>query len=279
MKKKLKLTSLILSLLLISSVLLSCGSKPAETASEEQKVLRVGMECDFAPFNWTQLEKTDDAVAMPDGTYADGYDVQIAKLITDSLGMKLEVVKVDWDGLPPSLTSNKIDLIIAGMTNTEERRQTLDFTDDYYSSDLVIVVKKDGPYANATTLAEFAGARITAQMGTLHYDLVDNIAGVNKQQAMKDFPTMLIALTSDKIDGYLSERPSAISAEVSNSDVKYVVFDEGKGFGEEVPVAVGLRQGEDSLKSDINKVLAGITLEQRAQMMEDAVKRQPLIAE
>ena len=70
--------------------------------------LRVGMECDYAPFNWTQTEPSETSVALPDGTYADGYDVQIALLVAEGLGMELEVVKTDWTGLPTAVMSGKI---------------------------------------------------------------------------------------------------------------------------------------------------------------------------
>jgi putative lysine transport system substrate-binding protein len=234
------------------------------------------MECDFPPHNWTQLEETAYTVSMPDGTFADGYDVQIAKIVADKLGYKLQVVKVDWDGLPPSLTSNKIDLIIAGMTDTEDRRLTLDFTDIYWSSDLVIVVRKDGPFANASSLIDFSGAAITGQIDTLHYDLIDMIPDVKKQQAMADFPTMLMSLSSKKIDGYVAERPAAISAQLSNPNVTFIEFEGDNGFGEEMPVSIGLRHNEDAFRDKINEILAGISVEQRKQLMEEAVARQPL---
>jgi putative lysine transport system substrate-binding protein len=189
-------------------------------------------------------------------------------------------VKSEWDGLPPSLTSNKIDLIIAGMTDDPARRLTIDFTDIYWSSDMVIVVRKDGPYAQASNLLDFAGAKITAQQGTIHYtQLIDEIPDVDKQAAMADFPTMLMALSAGRIDGYVAERPAAISANISNPDVIFIAFEPGKGFSEEVPISIGIRKGEDDLKAKINEILAGISIETRQEMMSDAVERQPLSAE
>ena len=252
------------------------SASPAGSPPAQKQVLRVGMECDFPPHNWTQLKESEYTIPMPDGTFADGYDVQIAKIITEKLGYELQVVKVDWDGLPPSLTSNKIDLIIAGMTDTEDRRLVLDFTDIYWSSDLVIVVMKDGPYANATKLADFSGAKITGQIDTLHYDLIDEIPGAVKQQAMDDFPTMLMSLSAGRIDAYVAETPAAISAQLSNPNVTYIQFEGDNGFGEEMPVSIGLRHGEDDLRERINTILAGITAEQRQKLMEEAVTRQPL---
>ncbi|MPN11737.1 hypothetical protein SDC9_159045 [bioreactor metagenome] len=140
-----------------------------------------------------------------------------------------------------------------------------------------MVVRKDGAYAKATSLADFSGAKITAQLNTFHYTVIDQIPGVDKQTAMEDFPTMIIALQSGKIDGYISERPGAMSAQMSNPDLTYIAFDAGKGFDystDEGAVAVGIKKGSD-LKDQINKVLAGITEDDRQSMMKTAIANQP----
>jgi len=251
----------------------SCSGK-----ADPDKVLRVGMECAYAPFNWTQVGGANDAVKLSDGTYAGGYDVEIAKRIAESMGRELVVVKTDWDGLAPSLTSGKIDAIIAGMSATDDRKQTIDFSDNYYYSDLVVVVQKDGAYANAAALSDFAGAKITAQLNTLHYDVVDQMAGVQKQTALEDFPTMIIALTSGKIDGYVSERPGALSAVAANPKLTFIDFVPGTGFdfsGDEVSIAVGVAKNSP-LTAEINDALAKISEDERVRIMDEAVRNQPL---
>jgi len=248
----------------------------------EDKYFRVGMECDYAPFNWTQAEASDTSVPIEGGVgFADGYDVQIAKQMADALGKELVVVKTEWDGLPMSLTSGSIDAIIAGMSPTEERKATIDFTDIYWASDMCIVVKKDGAYANATSLADFSGAKLTGQLNTSHYEVLDQITGVDKQAAMESFPQMIVALTSGSIDGYTCETPSALSATAANKDLTYIKFEKGKGFDIDVAsvsCAIGLKKGSDITKK-LNKALAKISEETRQQMMSDAVDRQPLSAE
>ncbi len=243
---------------------------------------RVGMECNYAPFNWTQAEPSEFSVPIDGGVgYADGYDVQIAKKVAEGLSKELVIIKTEWDGLPMGVTSGMFDAIIAGMSPTEERKFTLDFSDAYYTSDLVVVVKKDGKYASAKALADLSGAAITGQLNTFHYSVVGQIPGVNICTAMADFPAMIVALQSGAIDGYVSERPGAESACAANSDLAYVVFDQGKGFvasDADVSVAVGLQKGS-LLAADINAVLAGIDQATRTQMMEDATARQPLSEE
>lgn len=240
--------------------------------------LRVGMECNYAPFNWTQAEESEYAVPIAAGGYADGYDVRIAKRVADALGMELEIVKIEWDGLTMALMSGKIDAIIAGMSPTEERKMTIDFTDPYYESDLVAVVRADGAYAGAQSLTDFSGARVTGQLNTFHYTVIDQIPGVKKMTAMETFPAMIVALNAGAIDGYISERPGAVSAVAANPELTYISFAEGAGFEaspEDVAVAVGIVK-ESPLKDSINASLAQISREERQQIMDDAVAAQPV---
>lgn len=268
--KKFLFTGVILLLSLL--VLSSCSSKDT---------LKVGMECDYAPFNWAQSSASDKTAPISSGGYADGYDVQIAKKIAEGLGRELEIVKIEWDGLTPAVQSGTIDLIIAGMSPTAERSLTIDFSDPYYESDLVVVVKKDGAYANASSLSDFSGAKITGQLSTFHYSVIDQIPEVQKQTAMETFSAMIVALNAGTIDGYVSERPGALSAVTANSNLTFVSFTEGNGFEaskEDVAISVGMKKG-NSLVSEINEILAKISTEERASMMDQALKRQPIVEE
>lgn len=252
------------------------GASSENVKSSGSNTFRVGMECGYAPFNWTQQGDANGAVKI-EGTaeYAGGYDVEIAKRIAEGLGKELVVVKIEWDGLVPALTSGMIDAIIAGMSPTEDRKQTIDFSDIYYESDLVMVVKKGSKYENATSLKDFKGAKITAQLNTFHYTVIDQIEGVNKQNAMDNFPAMRVALQAGMIDGYVSERPEGVSAQAANPDFKMVEFTDGfKTSPEDTAIAVGLRKGSD-LTGKINEILKGISHEERLQIMDQAIQNQP----
>ena len=273
MKKRL---FLFVAAMMTMLMLAACGSDDEGATSSDKKVLKVGMEAAYAPFNWSQKDDANGGVAI-DGSkeYAAGYDVEIAKKIADGLGMELKVVKTDWDGLVPSLQSGAIDLVIAGMSPTEERKQTIDFSENYYTSDFVIVVKKDGAYANAKTLKDFAGAKITGQQATTHYDVIDQIEGVNKQVAATDFGAMRVQLQSGAIDGYVSERPEGISAEMALDNFAYIIPEPNfEADPAATAIAVGLKKGSD-LTEKINNVLAEISDEDRQKLMEDAIANQP----
>jgi len=273
-----KILCLLIAIIFILG-LTACGGTVKDLEKiTEANVIKVGMECNYAPFNWTQSQSSDRTVPIESGGYADGYDVQIARKIAEGLGVELEIVKIEWDGLTLALTSGKIDAIIAGMSPTDDRKMTIDFSDAYYESELVIVVRKDSAYASAASLADFADAKITGQLNTFHYKVIDQISGVKKQTALNDFPTMLVALQSGSIDGYVSEKPGAVAAMTANSDVMFIEFAAGKGFEttpDDVAIAVGLRKGSD-LADDINKILKEISIDERESMMMDADKYQPL---
>ena len=258
--------------ILAIAMLLSCCAMAEGT-------FRVGMECDYPPFNWTQVEADENSVPIEGGMgYAGGYDVEIAKRIAEGLGKELVVVKVEWDGLIQKLNAGQIDAVIAGMSPTAERKITVDFTDAYYNSDLVVVVRKDSDYANAATLADFSGAKITGQLNTFHYTVIDQIPGVEKMPAMDTFPTMTVALTSGAIDGYISERPGAVSACAANDALSFVT----PGFEaseEDTSIAVAIKQGQPELIEQINGILAGIDADTRNQLMDNAVLNQPISAD
>ena len=132
-------------------VLSGCGSK----SGGNDKVLRVGTEGASAPFNWTQTDNSNNAIQINGGNeYANGYDLMIAQKVADKIGYKLEVHKMDFDGLIPGVTSGKIDVAIAQMSITEKRMQSVDFSDPYYKASIVALTKKGTPYENAKSVAD-----------------------------------------------------------------------------------------------------------------------------
>lgn len=242
---------------------------------EEEGVLKVGMEANYAPFNWSQTSASNDAVEISNspGEYANGYDVQMAVRLAEELGLTLEIIKLEWDGLPPALESGMIDAVIAGMSPTPERARQIDFSDAYYDSDIVLVVKNDSDLADATTLDAFDGTRVTAQLNTFHYDLIEQIPNVQQQTAMDSFPSMISSVLSDKSDAYVSERPGAMAATAANSNLTYIVFDENQGFDTgqvDTSIAVGMRRNSPIVDS-VNRALATISQDERDTLMNDMV--------
>lgn len=281
MKKIVRLALCLMLILGLCMSVVGCGNSADKSAKapDQSNEFKVGLECGYAPFNWTQATDANGAVPISGSKeFAGGYDVEIAKLLADGMGKKLVIVKTAWDGLPPAVQSGSIDGIIAGMSPTADRKKTIDFSDHYYRSDLVMVVKKGSKFETATALKDFSGAKITAQLNTFHYTVIEQIPGVEKRTAMEDFPAMRVALESGVIDGYVSERPEGVSATSANPKFAMVEFAPGQGFkasDDDVAIAVGIRKGNTELAESINKILAGVSEEQRKDLMDAAIKNQP----
>lgn len=262
--------------IIIAAALVGAMAFTGCSIKEDSNTLKIGLEAAYAPFNWTQMDDSNGGVKI-DGSaeYAGGYDVEIAKRVAEGLGRELVIVKTEWTGLVPAVTSGKIDVIMAGMSPTAERKESIDFTDAYYTSDLVMVVKKGGTYENTTSIQDFSGAKITGQLGTFHYSVIDQINGVEQLTAMDDFAAMRVALESGVIDGYVSERPEGISASSANENFVMVEFIDGFVASEDdVAIAVGIKK-DSELTEKINEILAGISGEERMEIMDAAIINQP----
>lgn len=284
-RRNIRFISIVAIICMLTSMLVLVSCKPKQDAAQDLETIKekgkivVGMECAYAPYNWTTSTAGEHTVPISNnpGAYADGYDVVIAKAIADGLGVELEIKAIEWGGLIAALESGEIDMIIAGMSPTEERKLSIDFTDTYFDSNLVMVVRKDGNYVGATSIQDFAGAKITGQLSTFHYNVIDQISGVNKQTALEDFSALIMALNGGTIDGYVCEKPGAVSAVASNSDFTYIEFAEGKGFTcdpAESSISVGIRKGSN-LASEINTILASLDSQKEA-IMDAAIARQPV---
>lgn len=239
--------------------------------------LRIGMEAAYAPFNWTQDDDKNGAVKI-EGTnqYANGYDVQIAKQVAKELGKKPLVVKTSWNGLIPALTSEKLDMIIAGMSPTAERKKEIAFSNSYYTSEPVLLVKKDSAYANAKTLNDFKGAKITSQQGVYLYNLISQLTGAKQETAMGDFAQMRQALESGVIDGYISERPEALTAEAANSKFKMIQFKKGFEVNQEdATIAIGMRKNDNRIEQ-VNAAIAKISVKDQTALMDKMIRNQPV---
>ncbi len=271
-----KLLALALALLMVG-----CSSQTTqdtvENNSNEDKFV-VGMECDYAPFNWTQIEANDTAVKISDVDYCDGYDVVIAKRIADELGKELEVKKVSWDNLIIAINQGDIDAIIAGMTDTPERREEVDFTEPYYESQMVVIVRSDSDLVDITDIQELSGRKVMGQIATLYDEVIDQIDGVEHMTPQDSYPRMVLALNEGEVDAITAELPVAEGVVAANEGLTIVKFEEGHGFEADTSVSIALAKDSELLEP-INEILAGISQDEKNQLMIDATNRQPAINE
>lgn len=284
-----KIMGLALASVMAVSMLAGCGSSSGDTEkSEDKEVLRVGMECAYAPFNWTQeteeLANGDKAVPIY-GTsfYAYGYDVMVAQKLADEMGMELEVHKVDWNSIGISLDAGDYDAIIAGMGRTAERELSYSFTDPYYYRDNCIVVKKGGAYENVTKLSELAGTgcRVTTQLGTGWVPLLDQIEGAELSGNYETTSECFMAISNDVADVCVVDLPTAESAALTNDDLVIIQLDDSDTFtgdDEMVNVCIATRKDDTEFRDRIQDAMDAIGWNDKEEMdklMDEAIDLQP----
>lgn len=278
-----KLTALLLAMICVCAMA-ACGSKDDTPAAnqEDGKVLKVAMECSYAPYNWTQPTDANGALPISGSSdFAYGYDVMMAKHIADKLGYELEIVKLDWEALVPAVQSGTVDCVIAGQSITAKRMESVDFTEPYYYASIVTLVKNDGKYADAASVADLKGATCTSQQSTVWYDVcLPQIEDANRLPAQQSAPAMLVALDSGRCDLVVTDMPTAMAACVAYPDFKLLDFSGTDGAfdvsEEEINIGISLQKGNTELKDAINSVLAEMSPEDYTKMMNDAIAVQPL---
>lgn len=301
-----RITALLMALAMLFA-LTACGQAEAPAASEapagasaapaeesaavasgvEDGVLTIAMECAYAPYNWTQSDDANGAVPISNvpGSYANGYDVMIAKRICEANGWELEVVQSDWDSLVPGVQTGTFDAVIAGQSMTAERAEQVDFAGPYFYATIVCLTKADSPYASAAGIADLAGASCTAQIATIWYDqCLPQIEGADVQTAAETAPAMLMALETDMVDFVCTDMPTAQGAVAAYPDMVILDFSGTEGdfqFSDEVRaenvnIGVSLMKGNTVLKELIDSVLSAMTADDFNSLMAEAIAVQPL---
>lgn len=250
----------------------------AATTLGDGKTLRVGMEAAYAPYNWQATEESDTTIPIEnvEGAFADGYDVQIAKRIAEELGMEPVAVKMDFGALVDSLNNGTIDIICAGMSVTPERAESADFTDSYIDDEVIIVVKKDSDYADATKLSDFSGASVLGQKDTFYDDLIEEIPDVNHMTPVATVPLVVDAIENGTCDAITFSSMSLPNLLENYPDLMKVELEEGEGFSDPSnPDNAAIAKGQDEMLDRLNEIIAGITEEERLEMWQDCMDRQP----
>ena len=249
----------------------------------EDGVLTVGMECAYAPYNWTQMDDSNGAVPIVNnpGCYANGYDVMIAQRICDANGWELEVMAIGWDGLVPALNAGQIDAVIAGQSMTEERMAEVDMAGPYFYASIVCVTQENNALASATGISQLTGP-CTAQTGTIWYDsCLPQIEGAELMSAAETAPAMIMAVASNQVDFICTDRPTAMGACAAYDGLVILDFtgtdddfdvDEG-----EINIGISVVKNNAFLLDAMNAVLGEMDIDAFNDLMDEAISVQPVI--
>ncbi len=278
--KNLKIVSAVFAFGCIA--LSGCNSNSSDT-----NVIRIGMECNYAPFNWTAGSESEYTLPVYNeaGKYADGYDIQFAKRLAKETGKSVEIYKLEWDSLIIQLNSNQIDAVIAGMTDTEERRQQISFSNEYYRSELVLIASKtiSAQYSSqelgdSELRSLLSGKMIESQRGTVTDDVIETFKtnyGAVHSTAVDTFSKAALDVHTGAVFAMTAELPVAQSI-VKNYDDLGIIHMNQNILGvdlSELGVSVGIRKGDTELQNTINEVLANYSTADRNSDMALAVER------
>ena len=282
----------VLMLLALMLTLGACGKQePAAAVSDipglEDGVFTVGMECAYAPYNWTQMNDANGAVAISNvpGAYANGYDVMIAKKICEANGWKLEIISSAWDSLTPAVQSQSMDANIAGQSMTADRMKEVDMAGPYYYATIVCVTTKDSPYASAQSIQDLAGGKCTAQSGTIWYDsCLPQIPNAQKLAPAETAPAMIMQLQTGSVDFICTDMPTAMGAVAKDDNLVILNFSGTEGDfqfateqerAENVNIGISVRKDNTALKQAIDSVLSQMTQDDFNALMDEAISVQP----
>ena len=253
----------------------------------EDGVFTVGMECAYAPYNWTQMDDSNGAVPISNvpGAYANGYDVMIAQRICDAYGWDLEIVSSAWDSLTPAVQSGTMDANIAGQSMTADRMAEVDMAGPYYYATIVCVTTKDSKYADATSIADLAGGTCTAQSGTIWYEsCLPQIENANLLAPAETAPAMIMQLQTGTVDFICTDMPTAMGAVAKDDNLVILDFSGTDGDfqfateeerAENVNIGISVQKGNTALKDAIDAVLSTMTEDDFNTLMDEAIAVQP----
>ena len=253
----------------------SGASSSASSSFGDNGTMRGGMEVAYPPYNFQVSQESENTIPVQgqDGAYADGYDIVFAKKIGEALGLTPVAVKMDFSGLVEGLTSGTIDIICGGMTATDERRQSIDFSDPYWDGHYGLLVKKGSPLASATSFADFAGAAVLGQRDTLLDDVIDEIPNVNHLEPVDSVPAQLSAISNGACDAVTYDVENAKGLLASNPDLVQVEFNGSPIlFSEDAPINAGIAKGQDDVLKKINDCINAVSQDDR-QAYWDAVQQ------
>ena len=227
MKNLLKSVSLILSLIMVVCCFAACGGDNADT-------LTMATNAEFPPFEYL------------DGKEIVGADIEIAQAIAEVMGRKLEISNIDFDAALTGAATGKYDMAVAGITANDERRENMNFSDDYYTASQAIIVMAD---SDIKTAADLEGKTISCQEGTTGEQyLLDN---GYELQSFKTGAEAISALTTSKVQAVVIDDQVAKSLS-AKQDGKTVVLDEALT---KEAYAIAIKKGNDELTAQINEAL------------------------
>lgn len=221
--------------LFCTTILLLMGIFGNTSLAKENKTLYVGTNAEFQPFEYLENGKIV------------GFDVELMEEIGKLIGKEIEWKNIAFDGLLPALQAKKLDVIIAGMTATEERKKFVNFSQTYYTSNQMILINKENPVVES--FDKLSGYNVGVILGYTGDIAVSAIEGV-KVQRYNGAAEAIMALKAKKVDAVVLDSEPAKNYAKQNNELGLINTDVAK---EEYAIAVG--KDNKALADEIDKAL------------------------
>lgn len=228
---------------------------PAQTETQSATMKKVkesgklvlGTSADYPPFEFHKSINGKDEIV--------GMDIEIAKEIAKDLGVQLEIKDMAFDGLLAAMVSGNIDLVIAGMEASPERKQSVDFSKSYFQSDQTIMIRK-ADADKIKSLADLKDKKIGVQKSSKQEGIVKDQIPEAKAVGLGKLPDIVMALKNDKVDAFLIDRPVSEAYIKANddlmiADIEIVVEDAG--------AAIAVRKDSQDMVDIINNTIDRLT--------------------
>ena len=231
------------------------GSSALKEIKDSGKLV-VGTCADYPPYEWHLVQDGEEKII--------GFDVDIAQTIADELGVELEVIDMDFDGLIPALSAGEVDMVIAGMNPTDERKKSVDFTDIYYTQKDALVIKSEDA-KDIRSEDDLKKARLATQTATIQETyLLENFPDAEIQSVPK-LNTAILYLVTGKADAVLMVETVAKRYVEENEGLELADFDVASTPNES---AIAVAKDSEDFLDAVNDIL---------DEMEDSGKIEELI--
>ncbi|MCH6267386.1 transporter substrate-binding domain-containing protein [Neobacillus citreus] len=238
--KKIGLFSLFL---ILTIFIAACGSKETSTSGEkakDEKVYKVGVDTTYPPFEYKE------------GNDYKGIDIDLINAIAKNQGIKIELNPMDFGGIIPAMQANQLDVAIAGMSITDERKKVVDFSTPYFDAGLTVVVKKDN--STIKSVNDLKGKTVAVKKGTTGAKYAEDNASKLEIKVVQfnDSPAMFQEVSNGNADALIEDYP-VISYAIAQKDLGLKIVGDRLN-GDQYGIAVLKGQNQDVLKK-INKGL------------------------
>jgi len=237
----------IIAALTLSTVLLSVGfakKNEGNAGGEKKKKIIVGTSADYPPYEFHATVDGKDVIV--------GFDIEIAKEIAKDMNVELEIKDMNFSGLLAALSAEKVDMVISGLTPTEDRKKNADFSKIYYTATHGIVMKKEDA-ATLKSIEELNGKVVGVQQGSIQADMAkEKITNAKEIKEVAKITDLVLMLKTGKVDAIIMEKPVAESYVKSNSEIALTsveVTDETGGS------AIAFKKGNTELVEQANKTI------------------------